>query len=116
MEISQTMTALTDASANVLAAPPDAKILQRCVTYRRPIGQSMPQPKAGNGRFSTDIFLRGIIGADGKIQGAVVQASDRNDLNEEALAHIQEWTFLPAMCNGRPNQTEASVVLHFQGR
>ena len=72
MEISQTMTALTDESANVLAAPPDAKILQRCVTYRRPIGQSMPQPKAGNGRFSTNIFLRGIIGADGKIQGAVV--------------------------------------------
>jgi hypothetical protein len=116
VEISQTMTVLTDASANVLAAPPDAKILQRCVTYRRPIGQSMPQPKAGNGRVNTDIFLRGIIGTDGKVRGAVVQSSERADLNEEALILIQEWIFMPAVCNGRPNQTEASFVLHFQGR
>jgi Gram-negative bacterial TonB protein C-terminal len=116
LEISQSMTALTDAPANVLAVPPDARILQRCVTYRRPIGQSMPQPQAGNGRVSTDIFLRGMIGTDGRIHGAVVQSSDRNDLNEEALNIIHEWIFMPAECNGHPNQTEASFVLHFQGR
>lgn len=116
LELSQSMTALTDASANVLAAPPNAQILKRCVTYRRPIGQSMPQPKAGNGRVNTDVFLRGIIGTDGKIHGAVVQSSERTDLNEEAVNLIQAWIFMPAVCDGHPNQTEASFILHFQGR
>jgi TonB family protein len=61
-------------------------------------------------------LVRGIIGRDGKVHDAVVQSSDRPDLNAEALSLIQQWVFTPAMCNGRPNPSEASFVLHFQGR
>ena len=43
------MTALTDATANVLVAPANAVMHKICTTYRRPFGVSMPQPKPGNG-------------------------------------------------------------------
>ena len=116
LEISQTMTQLTDATPNVLAAPPNAQIRQFCTTFRRPLGESMPQPKPGNGGEDFDVVVRGIIGEDGKVHDAVVQSSERPDVNAEALSLIQQWVFTPGLCNGRPNPTEASFMLHFQAR
>ncbi|MGO8732633.1 MAG: energy transducer TonB [Terriglobia bacterium] len=116
LEISQTMTELTDATPNVLAAPPDAQIRHFCTTFRRPLGESMPQPKPGNGGEDFDVVVRGIIGGDGKVHDAVVQSSERPDVNSEALGLIQQWIFTPGLCNGRPNPTEASFSLHFQAR
>jgi len=49
LEVSQTMTPLTEGTANVLAAPPDAQIRTLCTTFRRAFGEQMPQPKTGNG-------------------------------------------------------------------
>jgi hypothetical protein len=116
IEISQTMTELVDATPNVLAAPPNAQIRRFCTTYRRPLGESMPQPKPGNGGADFDVVVRGIVGEDGKVHDAVVQSSERPDVNSEALGLIQQWVFTPGLCNGRPNPVEASFVLHFQAR
>lgn len=116
MEISQTMTVLQDATANVLAAPPNAQIRTMCNTFRRPFGESMPQPAPGNGGERVEVVLRGIIGVDGRVHDAVVQSSERPDLNSEALSLVQRWVFTPAMCNGQPNPNEASFTLHFEGR
>jgi hypothetical protein len=116
LEIKQTMAVLEDATANVLAAPPDASTLRLCTTFRRAIGQSMPQPQPGNGGGEYDVVVRGIIGADGKIHDAVVQGSPRPDLNAEALNVISQWVFSPAMCNGRPNPSEASFLVTFHGK
>jgi hypothetical protein len=115
MEITQTMTVLTD-GANVLAAPPNAILGRLCTTFRRAIGQSMPQPTPGRGGRDWDVVLRGLIGVDGKVHDALVQSSDRPDLNAEALAIVAQWAFVPAMCNGRPNPSDASFVLHFNAR
>ena len=116
MEIAQSMTELSSDTANVLAAPPNATLHRFCTTYRRPFGQSMPQPKSGNGGANTDVVVRGFIAEDGRIHDAVVQSSDRPDLNSEALALIQQWMFTPSLCNGKPTRTEASFTLYFQGR
>jgi hypothetical protein len=115
MEITQSITLLENGE-NVLAAPPSAQIRTFCKTFRRPFGVFMPQPKPGNGGGDAEVLLRGLIGVDGKIHEAVVQTSERPDLNAEALALIQQWTFTPGICDGRPNQYEASFVMHFQGR
>jgi len=115
MEITQTMTVLTDGT-NVLAEPPNAILGHLCTTFRRAIGQSMAQPAPGRGGRDWDVVLRGLIGVDGKVHDALVQSSDRPDLNAEALALIAQWTFVPAMCNGRPNPSDASFVLHFNAR
>jgi Gram-negative bacterial TonB protein C-terminal len=116
LEISQTMTELKESTENVLTAPPDAQILAFCKRYRRPIGVSMPQPKAGNGGRDIDVAIRGIIGTDGKIHEAVVQSSERADLGEEALSLVQQWVFTPGICDGSPNTTESIFMVHFHGR
>jgi TonB family protein len=116
MEITQTMTELTDATPNVLAAPPNAQIRKMCTTFRRPFGISMPQPKPGNGGGEAEVVVRGVIGVDGRVRDTIIQSSERPDLNAEALSLIQQWVFTPGLCNGIPNTTEASFTLHFEGR
>ena len=116
IEITQTITPLTDADQNVLVAPQNAQMHKLCATYRRPFGVSMPQPKPGNGAGTVDIVVRGFVGVDGRMYDLAVQNSERPDLNAEALAQAQKWTFTPAMCNGNPDVHEASITLHFQGR
>jgi len=116
LEISQAMTELTDASENVLAAPPEAQIRNFCKTYRRAIGTSMAQPKAGKGGRNIDVAIRGIISTDGKVHEAVVQSAEHPDLGAEALALVQQWVFTPAVCDGNPNTQEATFIVHFHGR
>ena len=116
LEITQTMTELTEATPNVLEAPPNAQVLSGCTTLRRAFGQFMPQPKPAGGGAASDVLLRGVIGTNGRVQDAVVQSTDRPDLNPEAISTIQQWQFTPALCNGNPVPTDASFVLHFQGR
>jgi TonB family protein len=115
-EVTQSMAPLTDAGPNVLAAPENAKMHGLCTTYRRPFGVSMPQPKAGSGAQTDDIIVRGFVGVDGKLYETAVQSSERPDLNAEALAIVQQWSFTPAMCDGHPDAHEAEITLHFQGR
>jgi hypothetical protein len=116
LEISQTMTELTDATENVLVAPPGAMTLHFCKTWRRPIGVSMPQPKAGKGGRDYDVVVRGLIESDGQIHDAVVQEAELADLGAEALQLIKQWRFSPLICEGQPGELEASFVLHFHGR
>ncbi len=117
MEIQQSMTVLTDPTPNVLAVPPGARTYTRgCKVYRRAFGQSMPQPKLGNGGTEVDVVVRGMIYPDGKIHDAVVQSSERPELNAEAIELIHQWIFTPALCDGQPAISEASFALRFQGR
>jgi len=117
LEITQIMTLLTDAAANVLEAPPNAQVRNFCKTFQHAFGQFMPQPEPGKGGGATsDVLLRGMIRPDGKVHDAVVQSSDRPDLNAEALKVIQQWMFTPSLCDGKPNAIEATFTLHFQGR
>ncbi|MGO9649064.1 MAG: energy transducer TonB [Terriglobales bacterium] len=116
MEIKQTMTVLTETIPNVLVAPPDAVAWVNCQPYRRAFGQSMPQPKPGNGGSEVDVVVRGVISEDGRVHDAVIDSSERPDLNAEALQLIHQWVFTPPMCNNQPTSAEASFTLHFQGR
>src|ERR1700730_2063862 len=116
IEITQTMTPLANADPNVLIAPENAQMHKICTTYRRPFGMSMPQPKAGNGAETVDIIVRGRVGVDGKLYEGTVQTSERPELNAEALAVARQWSFTPAMCDGKPDVQEAAITLHFQGR
>ena len=116
MEITQTIAASDEVTPNVLAAPPSAQICKLCTNFRPALGESVPQPKPGNGGQDFVVVVRGIIGENGMVREAVVQKSERPDLNSEALSVIGKWLFKPALCNGRPASTEASFTLHFQGR
>jgi Gram-negative bacterial TonB protein C-terminal len=116
LEISQTLTELTEVSENVLAAPPTAEIRDFCKTVRRATAISMPQPKEGHGGRNVDVIVRGIISTDGKVHEAVVQSAEDPDLGNEALALVQQWTFTPCLCDGDPNNQAAQFIVHFRGR
>ena len=116
IDITQTMTALSGADANVLAAPPNSSMHKICTTFRRPFGVSMPQPEPGSGGGNADVIVRGTVGVDGKVYDATVQNSERPDLNAQALELAKRWTFNPAMCDGRPDAHEVDFTLEFQGR
>jgi len=116
LEITQTMVELKDTDQNVLAPPPNASNRQWCTTYKRAFAQSMPQPSAGSGGSEINVVIRGIIGIDGKVHQAVVQSAERPDLAAEALNVVQQWLFTPAVCDGRPNTEETTLVVHFHGR
>jgi TonB family protein len=116
MDIHLTRKVITDpVSEDMFTPPAGADVGIRCQSYRRAFGQSMPQP-AGNGGTLTNVFVHGVIGIDGRVHNAVVESSDRPDLNDDALKVVQAWTFTPAMCNGNPNPQEATLVVRFQGR
>ena len=116
LEISQTMTELTDASENVLTAPPEAEIRTVCKTFRRAIGTFMPQPSEGKGGRNVDVVIRGIVSTDGRVREAVVQSAERPDLGAEALALVQQWVFTPPVCDGHPGTQESEFIVHFHGR
>ena len=103
-------------SPDMFTPPVAASIGMLCKTYRRAFGQSMPQPAAGNGASVTEILVHAVIGRDGKVQDAVVEDSERPDLNDEALKTARSWTFTPAICDGHPNTQESNLVIRFQGR
>src|SRR6202035_3024991 len=48
LSIIHTMMSLPKAAGTVRAPPPDPNVLRRCTTFRRAIGQSMPQPGSGS--------------------------------------------------------------------
>jgi hypothetical protein len=116
LEISQTMNELNDATDGVLSAAPNSVERRYCKTFRRPIGISTPLPPNGNGGRDSEVVIRGIIEPDGKVHEAVVQSAEREDLGIEALNLVRQWTFTPAMCDGKPNVHETVLILHFHGR
>ncbi len=50
------------------------------------------------------------------MKNAVIESSDRPDLNDEAIKTALAWTFTPAQCNAQPTAAEANLVIRFQGR
>jgi len=75
----------------------------------------MPQPKPGNGGRDVDVAVQGVIGTDGRVHLAQVQSAERADLGAEALGLVQQWVFAPAVCNGKPNEEDATFIVHFHG-
>ena len=117
LDVQLTRRVLTEGlSPDMFTPPPAANIGMRCKTYRRAFGQSMPQPAAGNGGTIAEVVVHAVISFDGKVREAAIENSDRPDLNEDALKTARSWTFSPAMCNGKPNEQEANLVIRFQGK
>jgi hypothetical protein len=99
-----------------LIPPANALVSHLCTTFRRPFGQSMPQPKPGNGNQIENVIIHGTIRADGGIRDIAIDHSDRPDLNQEAVKIFAAWKFSPSLCDGAAIEVPADVTLHFQGR
>lgn len=78
--------------------------------------ETSPTPAKGTGQSNVDVIVRGVVEADGRLHRTLIDRSDRPDLNAEALDAVAQWTFTPALCDGRPNATMVTVAVHFFGR
>jgi TonB family protein len=119
MEIDQQMKLIDGPVDPNVFTPPSAewKTLSPCSTSRRPVAVFTPQPAPGkNGHEIVDVLVHGSIHPDGKVYGAVVDASPDPKLNAEALQLISTWKFLPLICDETPLSLSTDFVLHFQGR
>jgi hypothetical protein len=117
MELEQTKKETTGPfDPDFLTPPANALVSHLCTTFRRPFGQSMPQPKAGNGNQVLNVILHGTIRTDGGIRDIAIDHSDREDLNQEAVKIFTAWKFTPSLCDGAAIEVPADVTLHFQGR
>jgi len=109
IDVRQTMVELKDPPEIVLAPTANASVRPAGKTFKRAIGQSMPQPPEGRGGRDADVEIRGIIREDGRVHQAAIQSAERPDLGQEALALVQQWVFAP-------NTEEDTFVVHFHGR
>ncbi len=74
----------------------------------------MYPPSALAERKDADVVLTVTVDADGhvtKVEVAVVRRSD--DLDEAAIVAAREWTFVPAMRNGKPVASRIKMPFHF---
>jgi hypothetical protein len=117
MELEQTKKETTGPfDPDFLTPPANALVSHLCKTFRRPFGESMPQPKPGAGKQVENVILHGTIRADGGIRDIAIDHSDRDDLNPEAVKIFSTWKFTPSLCDGAAIEVPADITLHFQGR
>ena len=117
MEIDQTKTELEGpVNPDLLTAPPQGRLGHACKAFRRPFGQFMPQPRPGYGGQNVDVIIHGVVRANGSVSELSVDASKREDLNQEAIQVCSGWRFIPASCDGAVVEVPVDITLHFQGR
>ncbi len=116
LEVMQSIKPLTEPESAVLAFPKNAVPIAVCHNFREPIGIDMPMPKKGAGSGDYFVKVHGIVHPDGKVHDAVVQYSSLPALNQEALDLVSRWNYTVPMCDGKPNNQEVFIELHFEGR
>jgi hypothetical protein len=97
--------------------PPGAQVKTKCHEWLRPFGKNMPQPPPGRGGEAIqDVVIRAIADQSGAVIDPAVERSQNPKLNQEALKLAAQWSFSPALCDGRPTSSDVYFTLHFQGR
>jgi Gram-negative bacterial TonB protein C-terminal len=113
MEVEQKFSLIDGPVDWAALAPPNPDIFPACQHYRRPIIQSAPQPaSAGPGPWY-DVQVHGVIGEDGHVYQAAVLPAGRPELEKQAVQIVSGWIFSPGLCEGKPIDVNASLVVHF---
>ncbi|MDI6733916.1 MAG: TonB family protein [Patescibacteria group bacterium] len=81
-----------------------------------PVNRVMPEyPEiARRAGVEGTVWVKMLVGKDGKVRKAVVQKSDAEIFNEAAIKAALQWVFTPAMMNNGPVAVWASVPLRFK--
>jgi iron complex outermembrane receptor protein len=70
-------------------------------------------PSALATREHSNVVLAVTVDADGHVSKAEVLESGGADLDEAAIVAIRQWTFVPAMRDGKPLASRIKVPFHF---
>jgi len=70
-------------------------------------------PSALKERLHTTVMLTVTVDADGHVSQVTVSESGGNDLDEAAIIAARQWTFVPAMRNGKAVASRIKIPFHF---
>jgi TonB family protein len=89
-----------------------------CKSGSLPVAKFAPQPRGEGGPDApvTDVTMHLLVSANGAVENAEVVKPVREDLDAEAKKVVSKWVFEPVTCDGRAQQYEIDVTVHFQGR
>jgi|HubBroStandDraft_4_1064222.scaffolds.fasta_scaffold20842_4 hypothetical protein len=113
MEVEQKFSVIEGPVDWAALAPPNPDVFPACQHYRRPIIQSAPQPASAGAGPWYDVQVHGVIGEDGHVYQAAVLAAGRPELEKQAIQIVSGWIFSPGLCEGKPIDVNASLVVHF---
>jgi TonB family protein len=83
--------------------------LPRCKEVNPPEALLTPDPLLPIQDDDLKVRVSFIIGADGHVHSAFILDSGGPDEDESILRVIRFWRYRPALCNGIPTDSEASV-------
>jgi len=111
MAIEQKLTLIEEAIDWAALTPPNAATFVPCQKYEQPLIQSAPQPPSAGAGPWYDVKVHGNIGVDGRVHDASAMAAGRAE--QQAIQIVSQWVFLPAMCDGNPVASLATLTVHF---
>jgi TonB family protein len=87
------------------------------VAESQPVPLKMVRPELPDSRKTVKgtVWVKCLIGTDGRVKKAEVMKADSETLIEPALRAAKEWLFTPAKLNGKPVETWAAIPFRFGG-
>jgi tetratricopeptide (TPR) repeat protein len=111
-------------SARPAAAPPDApktttiaEVKAPVLTPPVPIRQALPRwvpPDLASGRREYNGAVRIVIGADGRVSNARIQAATHPLYDTLVLQQARTWLYTPATRDGQPVEVEKVLTVHLK--
>lgn len=111
-------------SARPAAAPPEAPkttsiapVSAPVLTPPIPIRQALPRwvpPDLASGRREYNGAVKIVIGADGRVSNATIQAATHPLYDSLVLQVARTWMYTPATRNGQPVEVEKVLTVHLK--
>ena len=96
--------------------PAGAVISHACSAFQSAFAESIPQPPVkSNSDNVIDIVVHGRISADGRPIELKALDTTHQELANEAVKIISEWTYTPAQCDYKPTTQLSDFTVHFKG-
>jgi protein TonB len=80
--------------------------------------QFFPDPKPDLSQLPSgtrgDVILYAVIGADGRIEHLTLTKGLGHGVDQSVIATVEQWTFHPAMRNGKPVSSEQEFHFHYE--
>ncbi len=89
-----------------------------CRTKLPPSLKSSPDPifPPGVAKRNMTVVLRIIVGIDGTVHDSQVVETGGRDYDNAAQEAVKQWTFMPELCDGQPEETHSTVQVNFRLR
>jgi TonB family protein len=101
------------AQVNVSRRPADYVPYDKAPEAIKQVQAVYPETAARDSVEGT-VWIKSWIDETGKVVETKVQRSDNTVLNQSALDAIRQWTFKPAMMNGKPVAVWVSIPMRFK--